>query len=169
MVSHLETVLAGWDTKSVQDITDIYHSQCTDQAFIIDLIGFLNKPNCQIAASWLLKHHFEETGNQQQFASDIYQQLTGLIFWQSRLHILQSMQYLPIDENSVTKVELFVRDCLTDMNKFVRAWAYNGFYLLAQQYSNYQHEAEDFLKLGLTDEPASVKVRIRKCLQQGFN
>jgi len=170
MDKELETALRNWDKKSAQDITDIYNCFCDEQSIDIKLIGFLDIQDCQMAASWMLKHHFESIGIQRQdISGKLYQKIASLTDWQSRLVILQSMPYLPIPEQSVQMVELFVRDCLTDMNKFVRAWAYNGFYLLARQYSSYQSEATEFLNLGLTDEPASVKVRIKKCLEQGFS
>ncbi len=75
---------------------------------------------------------------------------------------------LPIPLQSVKYVEAFARDCLCDNNKFVRAWAYNAFYLLSRQYPVYRDEAEQFLKMGLADEPASVQARIRQCIQQGY-
>ncbi len=164
-----EIALKNWDKKSAQDITEIYNRFSDEQSLTLMLIAMLDKPDCQMAASWLLKHHFESTNNQSIDVSiKIYNKVAELIDWQSRLVMLQSMPYLPIPEQSVIKVEAFIRDCLTDLNKFVRAWAYNGFYLLAKQYPSYQTEALDFLNLGLTDEPASVKVRIKKCIEKGF-
>lgn len=165
-----EVALKSWDKKSAQDITAIYKRFSDEQTFTLTLIAVLDKQDYQMAASWLLKHHFESTNIQSMDISiKIYDKVTELIDWQSRLIMLQSMPYLPIPEQSVLKVEAFVRDCLTDLNKFVRAWAYNGFYLLAKKYPSYQAEAVDFLNLGLTDEPASVKVRIKKCIEQGFH
>jgi hypothetical protein len=61
---------------------------------------------------------------------------------------------------------LFLRTCLADENKFVRAWAYNGFYLLSQQYPEYQQETEQFFAMAMRDEAASVKARIRNILKK---
>ena len=49
--------------------------------------------------------------------------------------------------------------------KFVRAWAYNGFYLLAVQHGEYEAEARQLLTMALRDEPASVKARVRNVLK----
>ena len=168
-MTKVEIALKGWDKKSSDDITDIYQLYCSDDLLTTKLISFLDNEDCQTAASWLLKHHFEIKGEQStDVSSSIYTKAYNLDQWQSRLHILQSMHLLPIDDKSVIKIEAFVRDCLADTNKFVRAWAYNGFYLLAKQHHQFQDDAIQFLNLGMNDEPSSVKVRIRKCLEQGF-
>ncbi len=122
-----------------------------------------------MAATWLLKHHFEQAGVQSENVSNkIYQQLDNILEWQPRLHLLQSVPFLPVSELYKNRVEMFIRQSLIDVNKFVRAWAYNAFYLLSKQYPIYKAEAEKFLKLGLNDEPASVKARIKHCLKEGY-
>ena len=168
-MTKFEINLKGWDKKSSDDITAIYQLYCSDDLLTTKLINCLDNIDCQTAASWLLKHHLEIKGEQStDVSSRIYNRVYYLEDWQSRLVILQSMNVLPIDQQSVKSVEAFVRNCLADSNKFVRAWAYNGFYLLAKQHSKFQGEAIQFFNLGMTDEPSSVKVRIRKCLEQGF-
>jgi hypothetical protein len=168
-MTNIEIALKGWDKKSSDDIADIYELYCSDDLFTSKLISFLDNIDYQTACSWLLKHHFESKGEQSvDVSSKIYTKVVYLKDWQSRLLVLQSMSALPIDDKSVKSVEFFIRDCLADTNKFVRAWAYNGFYLLAKQHPKFVDEAIQFLNLGMTDEPSSVKVRIRKCLEQGF-
>ncbi len=61
-----------------------------------------------------------------------------------------------------------MRKCLEDDNKFVRAWAYNGFYELAKQYPEYRTEAGQLFEMALRDEAASVKARVRNVMKQGF-
>jgi len=131
----LENALRSWDKKSADDISDVYLKFHVDSSFTSSLLSYLSKTDCQMAATWLLKHHFEQNAVQRQNVSlKVYEQLENLSDWQSKLHILQSMQYLSIPKRSVARVDVFVRQCLTDLNKFVRAWAYNGFYLLSRQY-----------------------------------
>lgn len=168
-MTNIEIALKSWDKKSSDDIADIYQCYCSDDLLTIKLISYLDNVECQTAAAWLIKHHIEIKGEQSlALSSEIYNRAVYLIDWQSRLLILQSMHLLPIEGKSVKRAEAFVRDCLADTNKFVRAWAYNAFYLLAKQHPKFQDEAIQFLNLGITDEPSSVKVRIRKCLEQGF-
>lgn len=63
---------------------------------------------------------------------------------------------------------MFLRNCLISDNKFVRAWAYNGFYELALQYPAYKTEVKKFLDMAMKDEAASVKARVRNILKRGF-
>jgi len=161
--------LIGWDKKSSEDITNIYLKLCSEKSFADNAIDCLNDKECQMAATWLLKHHFEQVGIQsEKISNKIYQQLGNIDEWQSRLHILQSIQFLPVSERLKNNVEMFIRQSLVDLNKFVRAWAYNAYYLLSKQYPIYRKEAEEFLNLGLHDEPASVKARIKHCLKEGY-
>jgi len=46
-------------------------------------------------------------------------------------------------------------------NKFVRSWAYNGFYGLSRQYPEYIQETKQFFEVAMKDEAPSVKARIR--------
>jgi len=62
-------------------------------------------------------------------------------------------------------VEIFLRVCLLDNNKFVRAWAYKGFYELAVQYPK---ETRQFFEMAMRDEAPSVKSRIRNIMKKGF-
>ena len=65
-------------------------------------------------------------------------------------------------------VETFLRECLVNDTKFVRAWAYSGLYELAFQYPEYKEEAKQLFEMAMRDEPASVKSRIRKVMKEGF-
>lgn len=81
---------------------------------------------------------------------------------------LQSVEYLPIAADDGKLFEQFLRIAITDNNKFVRAWAYNGFYLLAKQYDEYRVEVEQFFNMAMNDEVPSVKALIRNILKTGF-
>ena len=92
--------------------------------------------------------------------------LDRLEHWESKLHLLQSMPYMPIEKPVKQPVEFFLRNCLVDNVKFVRAWSYNSFHLLALQYPEYQAEVDKFFEMAMCDEVASVKARIRNILKQ---
>ncbi len=57
---------------------------------------------------------------------------------------------------------------LTDHNKFVRAWSYNGFFELSRQHSEYLDETKQFFQMTMRDEAPSVKARIRNIMKTGF-
>jgi hypothetical protein len=99
---------------------------------------------------------------------EVFKSLAKLNSWQSKLHLLQCVSYFKVSKSNRKKLELFLRDCLASSNKFVRAWAYNGFYLLAMQHPQYKEETQSFFKMALRDEAASVKARIRNIMKQGF-
>jgi hypothetical protein len=84
--------------------------------------------------------------------------------WGSKLHLLQCLPHLAIDERAKPALESFLRDSMGSDNKFVRAWAYNGFHVLALQYPQYRAEAKRLLGRALKSEAASVKARIRRIL-----
>jgi len=98
----------------------------------------------------------------------VYKSLGTQEHWEAKLHILQSLPYLPIAERNRKAVEAFLRLTLTDANKFVRAWSYNGFYELARQHPKYQAETEQFFQMAMRDEAASVKARIRNIMKKGL-
>ncbi|EWH08607.1 hypothetical protein DS2_16714 [Catenovulum agarivorans DS-2] len=162
----MKALLQQWDGKSKADIEAIYQNTSAELAFVNDLILLLQQPELQKGASWLLKTHVDngcvlsETESQEVLAC-----LKHLGDWQAKLHILQIFHAIKISHEYKREVESFVRPLITDKNKFVRAWAYNGFYLLAKAYPEYRNEADEFIKMALRDEAASVKARIRNMLK----
>ena len=83
-------------------------------------------------------------------------------------HILQCLPYLAIPKKDKDKVQRFLRKCLVEDNKFLRAWAYNGFYELAVQYPEHVEETKQFFEMAMRDEAPSVKARIRNMMKKGF-
>lgn len=165
----LQQALLSWDGKSVSDIAAIYEGYSTNKNFTSYLIQLLTDGSSQKGASWLLKRFFESGGSLSDGQiSQVYSQLHCLEHWETKLHILQVISYMPVPELQKEQVEVFIRECLISDHKFVKAWAYSGFYELARQYPELQQEVMEFMQLALKDEPASVKARVRKLLVKGF-
>ena len=165
----IQTDIKQWDGKSAKDIGDIYQRYCNAASFSSIIIGMIDNESLQKGATWLLKHHLEQ--KRQLTTKEIhtvFNTLTKLEPWESKLQILQSLPYLPVQKRDKKKVEVFLRKCLVETNKFVRAWAYNGFYELAVQYPEYQQETQLFLEMAMRDEAPSVKARIRNIMKKGF-
>lgn len=162
----IQKELRGWDGKSAEDIRSIYHRHSVEPSFLRELLRFLKTPEFQKAGTWLLKHHFE-TGNSlnKKQVTTIFRALADLNHWESKLHLLQCLEYMPIEKHERHKVELFLRVCLTDTNNFVRAWAYNGFHVLSRQYPEYEKEMFSFFDMAMDDETAAVKARIRNIMK----
>ncbi|MFH1303970.1 MAG: hypothetical protein ABIK07_23185 [Planctomycetota bacterium] len=159
--------IANWDGKSVEALQAIYDCHGLEAEFGAALIPLLKEPGLARGASWLLKRYLEE--GSVLTAADVkrvFQSLPDLVEWETSLHLLQSLSYLTIGKRDVKQVEAFLRRCLASDNKFVRAWAYNGFYELSLQHPLFQAETDQLLEQALEDEAASVKARVRNILKQ---
>jgi len=55
--------------------------------------------------------------------------------------------------------------CSSVMPKVV---AYNGFYTLSMQHSEYSQDTKQFLEVAMKDEVPSVKAKIRNIMKKGF-
>lgn len=163
----LQQKLTDWDGKAVDALQAIYDCHSLEADFGSALVELLSDPASERGASWLFKQYLAE-GNVLA-ASDvkrIFQVLSQVREWETALHLLQSLSYLTIGKRHIKQVESFLRHCLASDNKFVRAWAYNGFYELALQHPQFKAETDELLAQALEDEAASVKARVRNILKQ---
>ncbi|QDV16911.1 hypothetical protein Pan153_15450 [Gimesia panareensis] len=159
----LETV-AG---QPVADLQGVYDRHSEDPALATELVSFLVDPELQKPASWLLRRSLEagQTLSVTE-ARPLFRSLSGLKDWETRLQILQSLPYLTIGKRDDKPLEAFLHDCLAGENKFVRAWAYNGFHELALQHEQFRAEVDQLLAQALEDGAASIKARVRNILKQ---
>jgi len=165
----ISSAIASWNGKSADDIAAIYNQYYNKSDFHSSIVSLIKNKSYETGASWLLKHDFELGGQlNANEISIVYGVLSKLEYWEAKLHLLQCIEYMPISKTDVKKVENFLRLTLSGENKFVRTWAYNGFYLLAKQYIEYQEDANQFFEMALRDEAPSVKARIRNILKVGF-
>ena len=158
--------IEGWNQKSAEEIQEVYDLHHQDHNFLSNLLELMSTSSAESGATWLLKEFFER-GNMltSEETHQLFRNLPALHQWASKLHILQCLPYLEIDKADKSRVEAFIRECLLEKNKFVRAWAYNGFYLLAKQHIEFQQEADRLLEDALENEAPSVKARIRNLLR----
>jgi hypothetical protein len=91
----------------------------------------------------------------------IFDSLAEVNDWESKLHLCQILQHVRIPKGSEAKVAWFLERRLAEPNKFLRAWAYSGFYELAKQHREYRQLALDQLDRGEREQSAAVKARIR--------
>lgn len=165
----LEQEIAAWDGKSAMDIAAVYNRHQDDPEFINTTISLIEDTAYEKGATWLLKTWLKAGNSIDKVQVEkVYSSINTLADWESRLHMLQSIPFMPIADNDKKKVELFLRVTLSDPNKFVRAWSYNGFYELARQYPDYSAEVKQFFTMAMNDEAASVKARIRNLMKKGF-
>lgn len=162
----LKKQIKQWDGKSTEYLEEIYLSFSRKDKLLDFLIDYLSEESSEVASTWLIKHYLQQEGEvSQRQSSQILNHCSADCHWQSQLHFLQLLSYLVIAKSDCKKVEAFIRHSLTSDNKFVRAWAYNGFDVLATQFSQYRQEVDEFMRMALQDEAASVKARIRNILK----
>lgn len=161
MNADLAAALSNYDGKSAQDIEAIYQDFHKQEDLTETLMILIDDSPLGKAASWCLKRHLSDR-------VDLLPQLTAKLSqlrdWETVLHMLQCFPYFRFSAPERTALENFVRSSLDSPNKFVRAWAYNGFHELALQFPEYAEEAESLLLKALEQEAPSVKARIRKIL-----
>jgi len=165
----IEQEIKSWDGKSSSYIGAIYDRYDNSDDFIQNIIQLSGVQELQNGATWLLKRYCE--GGQKiekNQVAKIFGLLSKLVHWETKLHVLQCLPYIVIANSGKKEIEFFLRECLTDENKFVRAWAYNGFYVLSMQHSEYIEETKQFFEMAMRDEAQSVKARIRNITKQGF-
>jgi len=165
----MEQQIAAWDSKTTAALEAVFAQYSQSEKTLAGLLPLMAVEALQKGASWLIKHAIE--AGMPVTADDSRQllaQLDNLVHWESRLHILQCLDHLTVSARQKKRLERFLRACLQEDNKFIRAWAYNGFYRLACQHVEYQQEAQQLLEQGLNEEAASVKARIRRLLKEDF-
>ena len=169
MPHRFEADVKAWDGKSKTAIEQVYDRACTSSTFLQDVLALFSEADAQVGATWLLKKHLD-SGNEIDAADTIpvFRMLDRLEHWEACLHVLQCLPAFSVPSRYKKKTETFLRRCLADENKFVRAWAYNGMYELAKQYPQYRVEVSQLLETALEDEPASVKARVRRCVANWF-
>lgn len=166
------SLIAGieeWDEKSKVQIERVYLDHSTSDSFFTDLIELLGSEETEVGVTWLMKRYLEEGSREISgaVADVIFGFAKDLTRWESKLHLLQSLDYLPITAGSADTVLEFVRSCAQDDAKFVRAWAYSGFIELASRFPKYEQEADDVVARAMEVETAgSVLARIRRKLAE---
>jgi len=63
-------------------------------------------------------------------------------------------------------LDSFVRKCLKSEVKFVRAWAYQGFFELTKYIPEYKNECQLLCEEAMERESGAIKSRVRKVLKQ---
>jgi len=163
----LRQELESWDEKDTDAIRAVYEHQHGKRGFLGSLIRLSSENYLEIAASWLVKHHLEQhdpahalTASQ---AKSWFAAANQFEHWQARLHALQTMALFEVPSGSVRDAKRLIERGLADENKFVRAWAYNGFVVLATTHPRFRVEAEQLLEdAEHTETAASVRARIRQ-------
>jgi len=165
----LKSEIALWDGKSAEDIRDVYIEHAHTRGFLSRLVRLATDPECEVGATWLVKHHLETTECKMTLsvAKAWYACANTLTHWEARLHMLQCTPRVPVPNACVKPIRGFLDTCLTEENKFVRAWAFTGYCELAKSHPRYRKLVDELLDDGEQHDPgASVRARIRQLRTQ---
>ena len=158
--------IASWDGKSATALQSTYERHGDEEDFVATVLEHIADVALQRAATWMLKRHLE-AGNS--VSAGVSRAILGVLsdqeHWESKLHLLQCLPHLEIPEDESAGLERFLDSCLESDNKFVRAWAYNGFNELALRFPRYREEVNLMLARAIESEAASVRARIRTILK----
>ncbi|MEO1652638.1 MAG: hypothetical protein AAFU64_03750 [Bacteroidota bacterium] len=162
----LKAALLAWDGVHTDLLIDIYQKNREQPDFFEKLILISQEQaDLQMATTWLVKHHYdqkESLGDAQM--NELFAICPQVTAWEAKLHLLQVMGKFRLSEKNLIPVEDFVRQCLEDEVKFVRAWAYHGLYELSQFNPELKREIRYWGERALETESASIKSKVRKIL-----
>ena len=164
-VMTLKDELNHWDGK-VDSLSIIFQNRRGEDDFMPQLVSLLESVPLQLQATWLLKKGLEEglqLGSKQ--VTRLLKQAASLDNWQARMHLLQVLEYLSIPQSSADALHQYLTDCLQEKNKFIRAWAYQGFVTLAEQFDSYQQETDEIIEKAMLEEAPAIKARLRNRLK----
>lgn len=166
MNTNLIDKLKAWDGVHIEYLTDLYNTDKTNADFLGNLVTIcINEQDLQKTATWLIKHHYDSG---QVLPKPLIKKLltacNNVKIWEAKLHLLQLLQHFELTEKTIIITENFARNCMTDNNKFVRAWAYNGLYELTKYIPELKTELEFICQRAMETESASIKSKVKKIL-----
>lgn len=167
----LKSDLAAWDGRSADDIAAIHADHGESARFVTRLLDAMADPILQAGATWMLKRHFEYGGRRLTSAEGrrflaVAPKLEG---WAARVHLLQSVDHVPIDSESAEGFRAFVERAIVDESPLVRAWAWHGLHALAVADPARRREVRRRLAAALDGETkASVRARLRALINADF-
>ncbi|WP_298912595.1 hypothetical protein [uncultured Roseobacter sp.] len=163
--SDFAAMLRQWDQKSKPQIVEIYQAFKDTDDFLADLLDFCGIADLQGGATWLIKHHCEQTDLVFSPAEQcrFYETFEQLASWDAQLHALQTMHHVPIPKASGPALKTFLFTGIAQQNKLVRAWSYYGLALLARRFPEDKPEVLAVLDEAALQNPSgAIAVRLRK-------
>ncbi len=153
MISHK---LESWDGESV-DYLDQLDVKAEDLYY---LSNHLN-----VASSYLLKKYSKKFSYTTEISKKIIENILVTKDWTALLNNLQTLPALEIDPMLYDELYNKLLILITDSNLFIKAWSYNGLYVLSKVYERIRVDVLKKLDYALISEAPSVKARIRKIVR----
>ncbi|HRP55613.1 hypothetical protein [Agriterribacter sp.] len=153
--------LKSWDGVYIEYVTKLYDENAVNAHFFEDLVAISNnEQDLQKVTTWLIKHHYD---NGNTLPNSLTEKLLSTCLtienWEAKLHILQIFHHFKLTKTSIPVLEHFLQNCLTDKNKFVKAWAYNGLYELTKYIPELKNELKFICERAMGTESASMRTK----------
>jgi hypothetical protein len=160
--------LQNWDGKHTDYLIAVYRDHLDEDSFFVQLVDLcLTHPETQIPGTWIIKHHYDQKESlDDDLMNHLLREGNQFSDWETRLHLLQILPKVKMEQETVPYVEEWVRKGLKDDNKFVRAWSYQGLYEVAKHIPEMKKELRLLCEDALQLESASVQARVRKVVKQ---
>ena len=159
----LEFEIESCGSASVKELASIHDRYCAIPDYLTRLVSLAKSGRLQVEATWLIKRHLEtsrapDTGT----SAEILELLILDADWPAQLHLLQCIGLLDLSQAPMAALREAILAKLTSPNKFIRAWAYDGLFRLAQL--GHPDAATDLIRISdaAQNESPAVRARIRK-------
>lgn len=164
----IEDLLLEWDGKHTDFLKSIYLENIERKTFFDDITDlYLNNKELEHSTSWLIKHHFDNGYIlRDEQIENVVNKMSELTFWGSKLHLLQILPKIELSKKQADRIEPEIRRLLTSENKFLKAAAYEAYFEIAKLFPELKNEFKILCNERLSRESASVKVKIRRILNQ---
>jgi len=166
MNTDLKNKLKLWNGVHIEYLTELYRLNSSSLDFFESLVTIcVNEQDFQKTTTWLIKHHYDNGLTLPKSLSErLLAACKNVESWEAKLHLLQLLPHFELTDKSIIITEDFARKCLSDKNKFVRAWAYNGLYELTKYIPELKSELEFICQRAMETESASIKSKVNKIL-----
>ncbi len=161
----LVLLLESYDGKSVEPFREAARLLPREPAALdamAELVAPARPDSVLIGATWVVKDLLENGVTASgRLADQLIEELRAIEPPDAQLHVLQSLPLLPVEPRHVQSLRRSLQRLLDSPHKFVRAWAYNGFGILAELDDSLTSETLQLFEEAERTESASVKARIR--------
>ena len=161
----LADAIRNFDGKHIEPLEAVASELLTDEGGVDALLVLSHSDDVktQTAATWILKWLYEQqvtfTKPQTQEVLRLLREVTS---WVAKLHLLQILDGLVIPPRNGNGLRKTLDLHVSDENKLLRAWAYNGLFVLGDQISRFREDVAALLSQAEDDPAASVRARVRQ-------
>ncbi len=162
---NVNETLRQFDGKHVEPLEVLATKLLTREGCVDELLVLSNSDDIktQSAATWVLKRlHEQQFPLSKSQTREVLRLLRCVTHWEAKLHLLQMLGGLEIPSRLGGSLRKTLDEHMADDNKLVRAWAYNGLFVLGEQFERFRAEVVELLDKAQHDPAASVRVRVRR-------